>query len=98
MKNVFFALAFMLVGTFAFANENSYVLDKDESLIKIESNYYNNIDIDVQNFIPFKQCKVKIEGTVNGKPVEVSVEFTADDCIEGTVKILKSVIKDIMDK
>lgn len=37
MKNLFFALAFMLVGTFAFANPNSSINDKD--LLTEESSY-----------------------------------------------------------
>jgi hypothetical protein len=33
MKNVFFALAFMLIGTFSFANENSLLNYNEEGLI-----------------------------------------------------------------
>ena len=40
MKNVFFALAFMLVGTFAFANTDvtsDIDVDKIESLINVDN-------------------------------------------------------------
>ena len=49
MKNVFFALAFMLIGTFAFANTdvNSDIdLDKIESIINLDSVEISNDVID----------------------------------------------------
>lgn len=91
------------MGTFAYANEASEILLENNDLIelKLESNENLNIikpNILYQSYnILFQQCKVRITGTVGGKPVDVTVEFTADDCLEGTVKVLKRVLKDVLD-
>lgn len=44
MKNVFFALAFMLIGTFAFANNSDETKLNVEESIKVLNNEVNKID------------------------------------------------------
>lgn len=44
MKNVFFALAFMLVGTFAFANNSVETKLNVEETIEVSNNKVNSID------------------------------------------------------
>jgi hypothetical protein len=40
-----------------------------------------------------KECTVTIKGTYDGKPINVTVTFQADNCAEGAGKLLKAAIK-----
>lgn len=41
----------------------------------------------------FKDCTVTIKGTVNGKKIDLTVKYQADDCAAGAVTIIKGVMK-----
>lgn len=96
MKNVFLSLAFMLVGTFAFAN--NVETSTPESFSKQSSKIVvlNLDDLGNINLEDFKECKVQVKGTVNGKPVNLDITFTSEsgDCIKDTVRL----VKDLIDK
>lgn len=70
MKNVFFALAFLLVGTFAFANTNESAVINDANLITsnvIEANLtsdnfsfsYNRNQLSQEEFIALADCTLR---------------------------------------
>jgi hypothetical protein len=98
MKNLFLALALMLVGTFAFASNyekniisfdsNSVILDNTSvDIFEISDNHYVNL---------FKQCKVKIEGTIGDEKIDIDVEFTSDtgNCALDTARLIKELALD----
>jgi hypothetical protein len=100
MKNLFLTLAFMLIGSFAFAN-NSYFNSVDNQL-KNEISKINNLELNNENLTVLTyetvilgedllECHVKIKGTINGQAVNIDVTFTSDSgsCIKDTVKLLK---------
>ncbi len=93
MRNLFFALAFMLAGTFAFASNTiePNIITKVKSDVKILDTL-NAVDaILVEEIYMFKQCHVTIKGEINGKKVDLDITFTSDSgsCIKDTVKLLK---------
>lgn len=70
MKNVFFALAFLLVGTFAFANTNESVVINDTDMITsniFEDNLdsdnfslsYNDNQLSQEEFIALADCTLR---------------------------------------
>ncbi len=94
MKNLFLALAFMLLSTVAFAtnsnvyyNENQFqselLLSVSQDLMSVDSEFTTlNVTLttkDIEkNQIILKECHVKIKGTVNGKDVNIDIWFTSD--------------------
>ena len=64
MKNLFFALAFMLIGTFAFANT---MVEPSKELVTIE----NIITIDVEKTVELTDVEFKSENNVNSTYLEV---------------------------
>jgi hypothetical protein len=103
MKNVFFSLAFMLIGSFAFANNsNSFNNQISNEISKLENLNLVNDVFSISTFETVKvgenllECHVKIKGTINGKAVDMDVWFTSDSgsCIKDTVKLLKDLAAD----
>lgn len=47
----------------------------------------------LDNSLLFKDCTVTIKGTVNGKKIDLTVKYQADDCAAGAVTIIKGVMK-----
>ncbi len=76
MKNVFFALAFMLMGTFAFAND--YKTSKTEE-IKAEQSINNMVFIDSIS-IDDDICTVTSTVTVNGTSYSATATSHTGDC------------------
>lgn len=98
MKNLFYSLAFMLIGSFSFAN--SIDVQSSESQIKnelVSIEKFNNLNLESFSFEENQinedllECHVKIKGTINGKPVDIDVTFTSDSgsCVKDTVKLLQ---------
>jgi len=89
MKNLFFALAFMLVGSLSFASntiESNIITE-----VKI-NDALNAVDVIlIEEMDMFKECHVTIKGTINGEQVDLDITFTSDSgsCIKDTVKLLK---------
>jgi hypothetical protein len=100
MKNLFFSLAFMLISSFAFANNSEvYPMNNQimNELFSAENEELKNLNLEVLNFDEIQinedllQCHVTIKGTINGQNVNIDVTFTSDSgsCIKDTVKLLK---------
>jgi hypothetical protein len=98
MKKLIFSLAFMLIGSFAFANNsNSFNNQISNEISKLENINLVNYVFNISSFETVKigenllECHVKIKGTINGRPVNIDVTFTSDSgsCIKDTVKLLK---------
>ena len=43
--------------------------------------------------ITAKNCTVTIKGTVDGKKIDLKIEYQADDCAAGAITIIKGVMK-----
>lgn len=41
----------------------------------------------------FKECKIRISGTYNGKPLDVTITVEADNCAVAAGELLKSFVK-----
>lgn len=96
MKNLFFSLAFMLIGSFAFANNVETSTPESFSKLSLKTVVINFEDLKNINLEDFKECHVKVTGNVNGKPVNLDIIFTSEsgDCINDTVRL----VKDLIDK
>lgn len=104
MKKLIFSLAFMLIGSFAFANNsNSF----DNQIFK-ETSKFENLKLvkDVFSISSFEtrkigenllECHTKIKGTINGKAVNIDITFTSDSgsCLKDTIKLLKDLAKEM---
>jgi hypothetical protein len=93
MKELFFALAFMLMGITGFSSNaiESNIITKVKSEVKI-IDALNVVDmILIEEIDVFKQCRVTIKGTINGQEVDLDITFTSDSgsCIKDTIKLLK---------
>ncbi|NJM79106.1 MAG: hypothetical protein HC854_04720 [Flavobacterium sp.] len=98
MKNLFYSLAFVLIGSFAFANNSGDCSISNQiknELASIEK--FNNLNLESFSFEENQinedllECHVTIKGTINGKKVDIDVTFTSDSgsCIKDTVKLLQ---------
>jgi hypothetical protein len=52
-----------------------------------------NLGDEIKILADFKECHVKIEGTINGKPINLDITFTSDSgsCLQDTIKLLKEI-------
>tara|TARA_R110000868_G_scaffold44879_1_gene149373 strand:+ start:300 stop:599 length:300 start_codon:yes stop_codon:yes gene_type:complete len=95
MKKLFFTLAFVFVASFGFANENTI----NEQKIDINTTIFNlkeiskvsHITYTIEENVIFRTCRLTVKGTIDGKPIDIDVTYEADDCVDGAIKILKSV-------
>ena len=106
MKNVFFALAFMLVGTFAFANTNDSDVINDSNLITsniIEDNLtsenfsfsYNDNQLSQEEFFALADCTLRGKFTITFPDGE---KFTWEGTLtivgQSCAKFLKDLMKE----
>lgn len=75
MRNLFFTLAFMLIGSFAFANANEIansnlsVIDNSEIRINEQDINLNNFELDTLIF----DCTITIKDNQTGKSYTITV-------------------------
>ncbi len=89
MKNVFFALAFMLVGTFAFANNSVQTELNLEETVEI-SNFLDLISSDVKSFENYSVtsntdafgCLLKFTFVLEDGSTVVRYYYTSQSCAE----------------
>ncbi len=105
MKNVFFALAFMLIGTFAFANTNENVVINDANLItanSIEDNLtsenfsfsYNDNQLSQEEFIALADCTLRGKFTItfsdgSSYSWEGILTIVGQSCVEFLKELMK---------
>ncbi|WP_116788960.1 hypothetical protein [Flavobacterium psychrotrophum] len=90
MKNLFYGL----VATVAFSSgafANTHEMPVNEKVLA-EKNIVSQVEA---ADVFYKDCKITVKGTVNGKEVNISVTVEANDCVDAAIKLIKGVVNEI---
>jgi hypothetical protein len=99
MKNLMFSLAFMLVGSFAFAASSDSTIYSQNAEFSFGSDYFSSKACSVSSQIDalsLKECRLKVKGTIDGKKIDLDITFTSDSgsCIKDTVALVKELAEE----
>ncbi|GAB3017876.1 hypothetical protein [Spirosoma pulveris] len=88
MKNRFIAVV-----AACFISASSFANSKVESNITNSKALLDSKKTEITSNQPekaiYQTCTVTVKGTIDGKVYNLSVTFTADDCVAGYIKIIK---------
>ncbi|MFN7117957.1 MAG: hypothetical protein ACK4TA_14240 [Saprospiraceae bacterium] len=103
MKKAFLALTIAVLSVVSTFATNSMSIERDVTLPVVSSQSCQTLDLfkyydaktihslqkeGAENF--FEKCKLTVKGTVDGKSINVTLEFEADNCFKAYAEILKN--------